>query len=595
MYLKQIIYFIFIITFIACYSPSTATNTSKPLTKSTKVEIKDYSFFYDANQTSINGYFNISLVDPLDNRSMPQGLELTNFVLNTECMEESHNFSSSRIYLLDNIYSKKMDLNITFLKPCNQLNFTISADKIIRTIDNNSSDNTLITEVESWSKVFKIYSSKIEDRNLKLDIPMLEVNSKGDIRVKFVNSLDSDIDSVKLTIIDPSQLKFTENPTNNIYSYSQDSNRTISIESGLKSGETDIKLEAIFRENGKDMIIDKLFKVTILSAPINSISIIQDPQKSHKKIGAFFENSYQIHAIDRYGNIANQIDDIYIGAVNGVREGGNGEYLTSIDGGELITENNRTRFVYNGNNLDFSTIDILDDKLLILAKNSRMDLSYLGAWSISKETNSVSLDKNTLYLKENYINDKNISTNNLKFVIGNSERYNSRLDSISIINIDKNDTMYGVDERGEYIFNGIGTFKLQYDPDLIGRSAFIYINILTKNKGRVGASINELLGGGIKDGFIKSTPVIVKNDENKSITIIKDILLSTEDNISVRYAIVSATATSGICEVVGTYDESSSKTNSDGNAPFKIVVPPLGSCTIEITHIFKDTDKGNYD
>ena len=591
MYIREIIYFIILIGFYACYSPSTTT-TPPPIEKSTKVKIKDYSFLYDTNQTTISGYFNIALVDPLDNSTMPQGLELTNFVLDTQCIESSYKLSSDSIHFLDNIYSKKIDLNISLLEPCNQLEFTLTADKIIRSIENG--DDKITIEMEKWSKIFKIYSINKKYKNIKLDIPTLEVNNNGSIKVKFLKSSNSDIESVKLTISDTSKLKFTENLNSNIYTYTQEANKTIAVKSFFKSGETDIKLEAIYIEKEKEIIAKKLFKVIILSAPINSISIVEDINRSRKRKGAFFENSYQIHAIDKYGNIANQVEHIYIGAINGIRKGENGKYLTAQNNGEIIVENNVTKFVYNNTNLDFNNINILEDKLLILAKNDKMDLSYLGAWSISKYTSSSQLNNNIFYLNKDYTN-RDILADNLKFVIGNSKRYNKRTDSISIVNIDRNDTIYRINENGSTIFNGEGTFKLQYDPDLLGRSVFIYANIITKDKKRIGASINELLGGGIKDGFITSTPINIINEKNATLVLTKDIFLHTEDNLSIKNALVSASSTSGNCEIVGTYDNISSKTNSDGNAQFKITIEALGKCTVEITHIFKDTDKENYD
>ena len=590
MYLRVVIYFMVIATLFGCYSPST-TSTPPPIEKSTEVKVKDYLFLYDVNRTKISGYFNIALIDPLDNTTMPQGLELTNFVLDTQCIESSYILSPETFQLMDNIYSKKVDLNISLIEPCNQLNFTLTADKIIRSKENDK----LTTEIEKWSKVFKIYSPKKEYKNIKIDIPTLSVDSRGDIKISFINSQNNDIESVKLTISDPQKLKFIENPDTNIYEYTQESNKTISIKSTLKSGETDIKLEALFLKDEKETIVEKLFKVIIFSAPINTISIVQDTNQSHKKVGAFFENSYQIHAIDKYGNIVNQVEEIFIGVINGVRKGENGTYLIAQNGGKLITENNTTKFIYDNNNLDFGNIDISDDKLLILAKNDRMDLSYLGSWSISPETNDTQLNNNTLYLTQNYTNQKEIPKDNLKFIIGSNKRYNQRTESLSIVNIKKDDTIYRVNEDGISIFNGIGTFKLQYDPDLLGRSVFIYANIITKDNKRVGISINELLGGGIKDGFIKSTPLAITNEKNATTTLTKDIFLHTEDNLSIRNAIVSASPTTGTCEINGTYDTTSSKTNADGNAQFQVTLEPLGSCTIEITHIFKDTEKENYD
>lgn len=587
------LFFIIILFFTGCYNTSDGgDNNNSKNERTANIVVKDFHFKYNQNLTKIEGYFNVTLDNVLPNNTL---IQLINPLIDIKCNYNAYLFSPENLTFNTPI-RQKVDLNITFDKPCKELSFRVVAQKVISNSDENN--KSLNSSIQNWQREFSITipKSPTHSKNINFTSSPFSLNSKNSINIKFLNENNSSllidnskIESVKVTILNKDMLSFFSNQEFE-YSYQNDNNKTIFLNSYFKSGEAYIKIEATILKDNIENLINEIYPIKILSGGISSLSIVKDSNKSQQKVGAFYQNSYQILPLDSYGNRANQGERVYIGVINGIKKDFQGKYIISTNG-SLIVED-KTKLV--DKNFDFRNIYPSSDRVVILATKERINPAYLGDWSISHLNQNSDLSRGVLTLKEYYNSSLKTPLNNLKFIIGNKRRYNQFSDTISIVNIDKEDGIYQVDENGSI------KFKLIYEPNLFGRSVFIYAHTIpnpkiTANNKRVGVAINELLGGDLSEGFLITTPQEIMNEEN--ITISKDVFLSlkTKEGFAVKNAIVSAKNIAGECQIRGTYDNSSSKTDREGEAKFVVTLPPLKSCSLKISTIFRDDEKNNFE
>jgi len=512
---------------------------------------------------------------------------------------------------------QKIDITVQLSEVCYEPIFILHGEKITKTTLKGGVDTAEpVIDKTSWSKTFSLQNigegTNVDYSNIKVTIDKMELNSRKYMTLKFVDRdddrkdiSDGNVKNVKLTIQNPTMLRFLDSNNPIILTYSGNSEKKILLQSNFKGGTALIQVEATI--NGKD--IKNMFAITILSGPINSMSIVLE--KSEKK-DAFYHNTYKIHPVDEYGNRANKGEKIYVGVVNGLRQTSDSatSYLYSDNNGRISINGSETVF---HSNLPLNEVDINLDKVVILANNNRMYPDYLGGWSIADKTTNSDLSNGILYLNEDYTGKNSIRSDKLKFIIGNERRYNMCLDSYSVADIDMDNNIYEIDKNGD------ATMKLTYDPYLLGNSVYIYANTMpkteeifdgngTKITKRVGVAINDVLHGTgltaspLTESFTCNPPKDENNITVAGATKYATLVISLKSDTDFAKNVIIGVTASGDCYVTGRHKIDGNLTNlsntgCDGLAEFDIVIPSSENCECEIqyTGIYKDTGIKHHD
>jgi hypothetical protein len=291
--------------------------------------------------------------------------------------------------------------------------------------------------------------------------------------------------------------------------------KTVTISANTKSGFGLVKVTALLDTSEGDVTLSKTFDFVVQSGPVSAISIVYDTNGTAYENG-LYSNNYTIHAVDKYGNPANDGEHVYVSVINGLElQNGtvsgdifdiakvtkkhfypsNGTINSSTNGGSILSVSD----------VPTSNIDFTTDRLIILSNRFRNDQDYTGFWTLdSTDGNST---QSTINLVEKY---SGTQTNNLTFVIGDETRYNPCNLTNNVADLDSRDGTYQVKD-------GVAKFKLRYDPFLVGKDVYIAANSFNGTK-RVGNAIREkLLGYGIE-----STEIIVTgpdDDDNPNTTL----------------------------------------------------------------------------
>ncbi len=261
------------------------------------------------------------------------------------------------------------------------------------------------------------------------------------------------------------------------YSYSGKAQKNIKLQSYSKSGIATIEATALIFDGKKNVTITKDFTFTVASGPISSISLVYSDTVYDSGL---FLNTYIVHAVDKYGNPANKGEQIYAGVVNGLRIS-SGDGVTPLYG-QTGTMHNGTlaRFSVAGSTLQFGNVQAHRDRVVVLANENRHDAKYLGGWLIQ------SIDSPTILTLDDRYSDTDAA--NLTFAIGSEDRVDTCGDSLALADLDSKDGSYTVGD------DGTAKLTLRYDPYLIGKDIFMYVNSYTSS-GRVGTSLKEKLWG----------------------------------------------------------------------------------------------------
>ena len=576
----------------------------------------DSSFAYDNDNLNISGYTYLGLTKKVkENSKYKQEIKFTNIIATTDCNKKSFTISPEKA-IINNNDNVKINVDIVLNEICHEQTFTLSGEKVATTTYIGEDAPEPVVKVDKWSKDFDLKNNtdiiiNTDYSGVKLSIDKMNLNTNRYATLDFIDVGDtkkllnnSDINNVKLTIQNPSMLEFLDTPNSVSLTYSGSSSKKIFLKSKFKAGVGFIKMEATV----KNRKIIEMLKIVILSGPISSMSIVLE---GSEKKGAFYENTYQIHPVDEYGNKANSGEKIYIGVVNGVKKVNSGKYLYSEKSGKITNETSNNT-IFSPNLGDLTGMDIERDKLVILADENRMYPDYLGGWSIADKTTNSNLSSGKLYLDEQYSGRQLIKTDKLRFVIGNERRYNKCVESISVADVDMDNNIYEIDDYGNAVV------KLKYDPYLLGNSVYLYANTIPssedKNSKRVGVAINELLfGTGITvtpknqvfDGYPKEEEDKDDNktneDDNKTIKKAVDIknIPKTETGIMtltvgtdlVKNTVVGVTASGEGC--ILKYIKPNTECN--GIIKFTITTPAGGKCSVTYTGIAKDSDSKHFD
>ncbi len=376
--------------------------------------------------------------------------------------------------------------NLVYTSPDN-LSAIYDTNKTI-TFTVNNSDGT-----KEQSELPILFKKPVVDENatdyeigLSLDSSSIKIEDSANLLIRIYKKEDNatTIDSANVhnvTLISefPDMLKFNINGIeSDNTSYTEKAQNSLKVDSFTKAGIAIIKASATIFDGEKNVTIEQDFSYTIMSGPISSLSLVYVDTNYDNGL---FSDHYVVHAIDKYGNPANKGEHIYAGVVNGLEFSSKDDTTPlSYDSIGTINSGDPATFSVNSADSEFGNVIVQKDRVIVLASDYRHDSSYLGGWSIQ------SVDTNTsLTLDKKY---DGTSISDLSFVIGSEDRADTCGNTLALADLDSQDNSYAIGE------NGIADLTLRYDPYLIGKDVYMYVNAYT-TEGRVGTPLKQKLYG----------------------------------------------------------------------------------------------------
>ena len=209
------------------------------------IETRDYSFAYDNENKNINGYLYIAPSGIVtENQSYDQEVKFTNFIVETKCKKTSFTVSPTEMTIADNS-QQKIDVAIQLSEACYEPTFILHGEKIIKTILKGVDTTEPVITKENWSKTFNLQNigegTNVDYSNIKVTVDKMELNSRKYMTLKFVDRDDdrkeisnSNVKNVKLTIQNPTMLRFLDSESATTLTYSGDSEKRILLQSNFK-------------------------------------------------------------------------------------------------------------------------------------------------------------------------------------------------------------------------------------------------------------------------------------------------------------------------------------------------------------------------
>ena len=446
-----------------------------------------------------------------------------------------------------------------------------------------------ISSVLTFDFTKKSATSQAKIYKIKLTMPnALSVDNNGNIVVSIVendnenNRINGDnVNDVNVTLLN--KLTSFGNNGNNYTNdhnytteYKNSSTKSISLHAKHFSGIEVVNVRANIFDGEKNTTISKNFPLTISSGPVSSISMVYNNSVFDQP---FYKDTYTLHAVDKYGNPAKEGTKIVVGAVAGVRKGGNGNFLKVDNNGVLSGINeDSSEFNVTDNRYDLSTAhgqynnDEGSDTLIVLANEDRRSPLYLGGWLVDRVNSS-----KTLTLEGSFLNTKT-KTDKLSFVIGNENRYDKCTDSLVVVDFDEPSKTYTLDS------NGNANLVVKYDPFFVGHNIFLYANTYMAGGKRVGVSKRVILGSRnfivVNDTTYGSAFYTYSNSDNTPHSSIEKINFSLKDNmlpLKDLYFDDNSFTTKGDCTIKVTNDN---YTGCDGIIEANITTAPSKNCEI---------------
>ena len=479
---------------------------------------------------------------------------------------DKHNIQTSKSSIVKFIYTAPNDIS-----DINDTNATISI---------RDKDSGKIAKVKIKFKA--IYKTNALKYKINLSMPnKFTVDSEDYMIVnivyrnnpkKFVDN--KNVKDVNVTILNPSMLDFKNG--NNSYEYHESNKKSLLIKSKGKAGIAVVKVNVVIFNGNKDVTIEKQFPITILSGPINSISLIYKGKKPYSETNPLFTNIYTIHAVDKYGNPANKGERIYVGGVFGITKDEKEKELYGNKNG-TIEYNKNTKDVTFKTDKNLSGIDLVSSSnkniLIILANDSKYNPDYLGGWDI----NGIEDDNQTLKLNNAGYDIKFDKEEDLTYIIGSEKRINECSQSLAVAHIDSSNGTYVIGD------NGIADVELTYDPYFLGKTIYLYVTSApsdtdTDKRKRVGIARSDILFG----GGIKINPETIFNYSIFDDKVTETITITEQDTGRPYQNVkISLSVTGDDCEILKRPD--SEITDCDGivEGKYKIHVPADGNCTLK--------------
>lgn len=309
------------------------------------------------------------------------------------------------------------------------------------------------------------------------------------------------VNSVTVTSLINGYLQF-DNSLEEV-TYSQSSSKSLDVFSDTTAGIDVLEVTANIFNGEENVTITDTFPVTISSGPISSISIIYSDSEYDN---VFFNDTFTLHAVDKFGNPGNAGEKIYAGVVVGLTRSGSTELFFHNNG--TISSTNGATLTLTGSTLNFNGVEI-GENVVILASDEKLEGAYLGGWTVASTTSS------SLAFESDYVGE---SVSGLRFLVGDEKRYDECELSLKVADIDDENATYVIDE------NGNATLNLRYDPYLVGKDVYIYANSYSNE--RVGTSIRKKLWG---TGISASTSTCT-GGEDYNVTCTLGVQLSLNDS-----------------------------------------------------------------
>lgn len=372
------------------------------------------------------------------------------------------------IYFNEECYEKKLDLTLVKEVVTEKSSDTVilNYDFDVEQNDNDgiSIDLSSIEETQLLNETSELYTIELkDDRGVLInneDIVSFKVVKKDFTNNNFVFMTDeskltnSELESVNVT---GNKLKFYIKSNDNV------STNIIIFEAEIKSETNTDDTEEIETET-----FTKTFSFDIDTDNIVNFSLISDEFIRYDETENKFYKTILLANVNTDGDTIDLRDDmlenIEVGIISNNKVSGSDGRLVSLGG------INETTNFYTSSNID----DIeINDKLVIIPSNNYSESIGLGRWNIDTiENGSLSLIEKT----------NKIDQDNLKFLIGNKQRFNSCNSNIDYFLISKSKLD---DQLIEY--------KIYFNDYFLTDDIVFYVNYTNKADIKSGNSINVKL------------------------------------------------------------------------------------------------------
>ncbi|SFV71388.1 hypothetical protein MNB_SV-13-2039 [hydrothermal vent metagenome] len=449
----------------------------------------DNTLKYSSDAKTITGFVKIGVDDIVDTNSLVRKIELSDFyIVAPGCEVASATFSPAILTFDSSSGSiQQLDIEVNFNSSCSDANIELHRTKTTYdTVQGNVQAPKSTTEFSLLPVSNSVISPALSYKmDISLDSSSIKIEDSVNLLIRIYKKEnnattidDANVHNVTLTSEFPDMLKFNVNGTESTTtSYLDKAQNSLRIDSFTKAGIAIIKASATIFDGEKNVTIEQDFSYTIMSGSISSLSLVY--VDTNYDNGLFFDH-YIVHAVDKYGNPANKGEHIYAGVVNGL-EFSSKDNVTPLnyDSG-TIGKGDPATFSVNSTDSEFGNVVVQKDRVIVLASDDRHDSRYLGGWSVQ------SVDSDTrLTLDKKY---DGASIGNLSFVIGSEDRADTCGNTLALADLDSQDNSYTIGE------NGTADLVLRYDPYLVGKDVYMYVNAYTID-GRVGTPLKKKLYG----------------------------------------------------------------------------------------------------
>ena len=385
--------------------------------------------------------------------------------------------SQNKSYGSFNTYTVTTDSN-------GEANVTYNAPDSLVGLGNDYNVTFSSDEIKAYLQLI-IQSDNSEDTNTtakdyEFDVVQpskFTIENEGSLIINIVESADNEkyIDKNYVYDVNVSVknglLFFNEDKNLTKYEYNLSASKYVPVYTGKYSGIETLTLSAKIFNGEKNVTITSEVPIVVESGPITSISI-NYVSSSYDTDTGLYEDTYSIHAVDKYSNPAKPGSKIVVGAIVGAK-------ITSTTGKiDYDKTLSQTQFL-DTSGITFNSVDV-KDSVAIFSTSTRTDGSYLGGWIVDNKSS----DNKTLYFSNDY---NGTVTNNLVYVIGNEKRNDNCTGGVAVADFDHKDGTYEIGDDGTTLL------KLRYDRYLVGKTIALYANSYQDK--RIGISMKRILWG----------------------------------------------------------------------------------------------------
>ena len=300
------------------------------------------------------------------------------------------------------------------------------------------------------------------------------------------------------------------------YNYSESAKKKVDIETKKLSGVALIEVEATIFNGKRDITIQTVIPITIMSGPISSISLNYISTEANSENGLFYDY-YNVHAVDKYANPVNDGSHFHPTLICGGNEKNTTAPATIIPAfadanssfGEISKGPEYTIFE-DIHNRPFDVVNPNRDRLIVLPTNDASSKNYIGAWTISQVFGDYELA-----LEEDYYGQ---DAKGLRYIVGDEDRLiNGEIHVADVT--DANDGQnYTIDG------NGTAKIKVAYDPSFVAHTYTLSATAYSENS-RSGTAVKDSFRG--LESSLTETQVTVYIPKNKTVDANLTLYIST--------------------------------------------------------------------